>query len=389
MVLSREKLTNVFLGIHGKEFTFDKPGEDFQDMEFTDGEDDELPEELGLRREQLAPDTRKYAFPPLSSRLASKNTIIEPLPEEIGISGFDLRVGQYIAWSDILMAKADEEALSKLPHETLYKGEEFILKSNPSGGRVYYIFSFEKLNLPLELTGMIDSKSTTGRVGAMSHGVGMTRDGQFITAIQPYAFPLKITCGKTKLSQAAIRYTGTSFMKNEEISQAIREGRISITSGLEAVANDGIRMRFATERVYEARKCNVPIDMDAKGSVDWDRYFKLIDGNSGITIKPKTLYLFGSLEEIGLKDICGMLTREGEVLTGTGTWGHFAGIIQPFFRGGITFEVYSFSKRRISSGDSAGLVVLDKIDGTIDAPKDYGGAYQGQKAPKLPKMFNQ
>jgi deoxycytidine triphosphate deaminase len=149
----------------------------------------------------------------------------------------------------------------------------------------------------------------------------------------------------------------------------------------------GVLMQFRTDTAYRAKKCDKPIDMDARGTLDWTEYFELIDGNSEIILDEKTLYLLGSIGAIDLREVCGFLTREQAVLTGTGAWGHFAGVIQPRFSGEITFEVYSHSKRRIQAGDRAGTVTFDRIEGKLKGDNDYGGAYQGQRAPRLPKMF--
>jgi len=52
-------------------------------------------------------------------------------------------------------------------------------------------------------------------------------------------------------------------------------------------------------------------------------------------------------------------------------------------------EFYSHSKRRIRRGDRAGVVIFDKVVGLNESgkPKDYGGSYQDQRPPRLPKMF--
>jgi deoxycytidine triphosphate deaminase len=222
----------------------------------------------------------------------------------------------------------------------------------------------------------------------MSHGVGSTEEGELITALQPFAFPLKVTCGKTRLSQTVVRYKGTPYMTNNEVlkSNEIKfEGDgVSLEKSL---TPKGLLMQFNTDRVYRAKQNNQPIDMDAKNTLQPADYFELIEGNSQLTLDKKTLYLIGSLGIIDLREACGLLSREQEVITGTGAWSHFAGIFQPFFKGGITMEFYSHSKRRLSRGDKAGVVVFDKVEGVKEKLKDYGGAYQGQRPPRLPKMF--
>ena len=317
---------------------------------------------------------------------------IRPFPEEgqVGTAGFDLRIGSLIAWSDIVADNVGGGDLRLMEHKYLEPGEKFVFEPDKDGSRVYYVTSFETVKLSDDLEMMVDSKSTTGRVGCMSHGVGRTPEGNLITILQPYAFPLVATCGKTKLSQVVVRYKGTPYMSNEEV---LSDGQVSFEGEGISLRNSmtpkGLLMQFDTHRFYRAKKCDKPIDMDAKSRADWKDYFELIEGNSSMTLDKKTLYLMGSLGIIGLGRACGILSREQEVLTGTGAWGHFAGIFQPGFVGGITMEVYSHSKRRISKGDKSGVVTFDKVEGDSEAPLSYKdkGSYQGQRPPLLPKMF--
>ncbi len=316
---------------------------------------------------------------------------IHPFPEEgqVGTAGFDLRIGSLVAWSDTVADNVSEKDLLSMEHKLLEPGEKFIFEPDKDGSRVYYVASFETVKLSNDLEIMVDSKSTTGRVGCMSHGAGRTREGNLLTIIQPYAFPLMATCGKTRLSQVVVRYKETPYMGNEEI---LNSGEISFEgegiSLRESMTPKGLLMQFDTQRAYRAKKCDKPVDMDAKATVDWKDYFEVIEGNSSMTLDKKTLYLLGSLGVIGLGRACGILSREQEVITGTGAWGHFAGIFQPGFVGGITMEVYSHSKRRISKRDKSGVVIFDKVEST-DTSLSYKekGSYQGQRPPLLPKMF--
>jgi len=342
------------------------------------------PDSRNLHEDSLMPDSRDMS--------PQDRTFLyiqpEPEPGQIGTAGFDLRIGRLIAKSDVVMERVTKQDLLEMPHTVLEPGQEYVLKNNEDGGRIYYMISFEKIGLSSDLEILVDSKSTTGRVGCMSHGVGRTEEGELITALQPFAFPLKVTCGKTRLSQTAVRYKGTPYMTNEEIleSEEVRFGGDG-TSLQGSLNPKGLLIQFNTQRVYRAKQNDRPINMDAEGTLNWEDYFELIEGNSQLVLDKKTLYLLGSLGAIDLGEVCGLLSREQEVMTGTGAWGHFAGILQPFFRGGITMEFYSHSKRRLSRGDKAGIVIFDKIQGVINRPENYGGSYQDQRPPLLPKMF--
>jgi len=375
---------------------------------------------FGLRKEGLAPDSSSFGrygavspfhadFPGPEGAMPDFGDIIEgpnnhssrqtflslepcPFPDQFGTAGFDIIVGGLIAWSDTVADNVTRTDLCAMEHKFLEYDESFVLQPDEDGQRVYYIVSSQALNNSRDLEILTDSKSTTGRVGCMSHNAGRTDQGHLITIVQPYAFPIKVMRNKTKLSQALVRYKGTPYMTHEEIlsgKDITFEGDgVSLQRDL---TSRGLLMKFDTKKVYRAKKCSKPIDMDAKGTIDWKDYFDVLDGNSAITLDKKTLYLLGSLGVIGLDRACGVLSREMEVLTGTGAWSHFAGIFQPGFKGGITMEVYSHSKRKISSGDKSGVVLFDKVEGEIseDIGKGYKGSYQGQTPPLLPKMFKQ
>ena len=171
-------------------------------------------------RPSFRSDEGSHSLMPDISHRSERGTFLEITPFEkgqLGTVGLDLRVGKLIAWSDVVEDNVGYGSLVKMEHKYLGQGEKFVLEPNEDGEKVYYLTSFEEVKFSDDLEMMVDSKSTTGRVGGMSHGVGRTREGNLITIIQPYAFPLMVECGKTKLSQAIFRYKRTHYMTNEEI----------------------------------------------------------------------------------------------------------------------------------------------------------------------------
>lgn len=394
MVFSRSKLRGIILE-HEDDDTYHGSSSFMPSLPTVKRLRPYLPSRNSLRPSFSRQDEGPHGFMPDTSHVIKPDTYISINPFEegqLGTIGLDLRVGRLIAWSDVVADNVTYANLGEMKHKTLKLGEKFVLEPDENGEKVYYITSFEEVKFSNNLEMAVDSKSTTGRVGGMSHGAGKTSHGNLITIVQPYAFPLMVECGKTKLSQAIFRYKGTPYMTNEEI---LKSGEINFKGrdiSLEkSLTPKGLSMQFDTSIAYRAKKCDNPIEMDAKGTVDWRDYFELIDRNSSLTLDRRTLYLLGSLGNIELGRACGILSREEEVLTGTGTWGHFAGIFQPGFQGGITMEVYSHSKRKISRGDKAGVVLFD----AVETNANYGnlsyqkiGSYQGQKTPTLPKMFN-
>jgi len=181
----------------------------------------------------------------------------------------------------------------------------------------------------------------------MTHYAGVTDEGELIKIIQPFAFPLQVTCGTTCLSQAAVRFKHSPYMTNKEVLQS---GEIRFSNGCElpdVLNSHGLKMTFRTHRAYRAKSYNPdmpPIDMDARGTLDWRPYFELIEGNNDLLTDKKTLYLLGSQGRITLGKVFGILSREHGVITGTGAWSHLAGFFQPFWNGQATFEFYSHEK---------------------------------------------
>jgi|SRR3989344_4212556 len=303
-------------------------------------------------------------------------------------SGLDLTVGSHIAKSKKLETSLTEiEFFSMNPKKI--DGKEHVLLHNKDGENIYYILSEEKLNLPDKLDYFVDARSTTGRVGVMCHQAGKLRSGEVIFAVQPFAFPIKITSGKTSLSQAVVRYGKTGYMSYEKLQE--NNGKIKFSRGendvfIESLREEGLLMTFSSSFVYKAKDCDEPIDMDSIDEFDPSLYFEIIEGNGEFAIDARTLYLAGTREIIGLENICGRISRENP-LSGTGLWSHFAGIVQSGFYGPITLECYSSVNRKIRDGDPAGFVKFDEINGPV--LNSYKGSYQNQTAPRLPKMFKQ
>jgi len=297
-------------------------------------------------------------------------------------------MGRGIAWCDEVREGLTEDDLDTMEHKLLEPDEKFEFKASPDGDRVYYIISHESIEHTPDLEVEVHAKSTTGRVGCQCASAGRTSWGGEIILLQPLAFNLIGTAGKTSFAQAVVRYEGTPFMTRE---QALKERVVDFedSESLEkALTPRGLRMRFDTKRAYRARRTRESIDMEAR-ELDWTRWYDLIDGDSAITLDKKTLYLLGSVGVISLNGACGIISKEQRTFTGLGGFGCLAGVIQDGFRGQITMEPYFFAKKRIRRGDLAGQVLIDRIEGELpDKQKTaYKGDYQNQQAPRLPKMF--
>lgn len=337
----------------------------------------------GFQHDSFMPSMREYP-PEMISPFEEKNLT------EVG---YDLRVGNFVKESDKIEADFNFTDLQNF--EDAQDAEGFVCQPDNSGRRCYYISNFEGIALPAEYDVIIDSKSTTGRAGGMCHDVRIKKDKKlpikllsFPIVFQPYVFPILLRAGKTSLAQMIIRFQGSDFVKN---CVKDLEGKVEILRGGEkldltdVVNPEGLEMTFSTKRVYRAKQnVSKALDLTLKGHYRWEDYFDLIEGNGKVEMEPNRFYLFGTKEEIRMGSVCGRLSREHHH-TGTGLWSHFAGFFMPGYAGEITLECLSMTKRVIREGEPAGFVIFDEVSGR-DIPL-YKGDYQGQKAPRLPKIF--
>jgi deoxycytidine triphosphate deaminase len=379
MVLSASEVLYLALGGRINQI------EDVEPMELDDGRDEVV--------KRLAPNSRR-----IPKMKADTFLSIDPRPETIEEDGFDLVVGDRIYVSDTVALRLDSEGLERIGerHE-LHEGEDFVLDCDMDGQKVYYIVSRERIKNSENLEFIVDSKSTSARLGAMSHCVGRTQDGEFITLVQPYQFPLVVTAGKDKLSQVVVRFEGSSYLSSEEILQERRtDGKkgIDLVLGEESILDQslssrGISMGYSTHVALRAKGNNDPINLGAdKGSINWEQYWEIIDGNHSLTLDAKKLHLMGAQGVIHLGAQYGILSREHDIMTGTGVINNLAAIFHFGYVGEITLEVIANAKTVIHNGDIAGEVWFDNIKGSFDQKLiEHDGQYQGHRAPMLPGMF--
>ncbi|MFH1289790.1 MAG: 2'-deoxycytidine 5'-triphosphate deaminase, partial [Nanoarchaeota archaeon] len=221
-----------------------------------------------------------------------------------------------------------------------------------------------------------------------------------ITTVQPYAFPIALTEGESSLAQAVLRWRASAFMTAAEIMKDPENIALFDYETKEERSNGdwrfemyGVPLTYHLDRIYaakpirEVRKAG-PIELDKPGHHNPLDFFDLLEGLEELSLIPNRLYLLGTQQIIRLGNVCGILSRETPE-TGSGAWGHFAGIFQPGFYGPITMEMRSQSRKRIAGGSVAGYVIFDKMDSRLAEGQAYSGPYQEQDAPMLPKPFKQ
>ncbi len=306
----------------------------------------------------------------------------------------DLTVGRVFGSSILLSKLNNPEELSKKDFIYEIKPDhdgKILLEADSSGKKIYYIESLEEIHSPENINLLCDAKSSLGRLGIMSDDKNFeyrrhSPRAKVISSVQPFAFPIIITPGKSSIVAAAARMRNSDFLSSEEV---IKSDEIRLLeSGNEVnkasrLSPDGLTMHFNTHIAYRAKRYPEPIDIDSPLKYNPEDYFDVIEGNGRLILDPKRFYLLGTNEEISLGNVFGYITRQ-TATTGSDLWVHFAGQIREGFRGEITMECLSQNKRLIEKGDYAGFVKFDSID-SLGTP--YNGVYQNQRAPTLPRFF--
>ena len=340
----------------------------------------------------LAPDLESHALPDLvrDPRILAPETYFSLTPfreENIGTASFDFRLGGLVARGDTVLSEVTENDLLKMDYQRLEPGEPFKFIYDSDGRNVYYFTSLEAASLSQNLSIDVHAKSTTGRVGCHTRGVGVTSDRNLITLLQPLAFDLIARSGETSFAQGVVRYRDSPYATPEEITDRnlVSFGEYGPEEFLSPL---GAVIRFDTSRAYAAKRVDEPIDMSAVGVLDWRNWWEEIKGNSSLVLDAKRLYLLGSKGIMTLNGACGVISKEQNAFNGLGGFGCLAGVVQPGFRGQITMEPFFPNKTQIQDGDVAGYVLIDPVEGELSRGS-YEGDYQGQTAPRLPKMFRQ
>lgn len=354
-----------------------------------------------LREEGIMASPRARYCHPESSVGLEEALIINPLNEEnFDIDALDFVVGDSIYESAPLYRKIKKEELEEMvSHKKAKKtdlkdGEKFIFEP----GKIYYVLSKETIKIPNSWELIIDSKSTIGRLGCICHDATdksfLKKDiDNLIGVVRPYFFPIQVTIGKSKLFQGVFKYSNESHMtrdellKTKEIKIEINGKRVSLEKYLD---EDKLPLHLSTHKAYVSKKNlkNVePINIESR-ELNWESYFEEVKGDGELILNSQRLYLLGTQEYLKFGGVCGRIGREsGNELTGL--WSQFAGIIHAGFEGEITMECKSDCERIMRNGDLVGYTEIDKLSlENYDIPKAQG-SYQGQKAPKLPKVFRE
>ena len=357
-------------------------------------------------REALIPalGTVHHAFPSHFDAIDKKWTEPELNPDQIQPASIELRAGDKIWQVDYLFSSKQgnfEEDLSKYGKEINLDKPEVILKK----GKIYVLRSYERLSLPRNIEASADAKSTTGRAGCLCQllskgsysnlpkGYGQLYGEHVYSFIEPHAFNLILSPLQTRFFQLRFRINGTGYINTEKLKEVYGKER-----GINWFVNDkkmpledvidenALKMTLSTKRVYKQKNTKIPLDLTQKEKYNSEDFFEEIKGNGEIMMKPNKLYLFGTKESIEMGPYAGHLTRTDKFIESS-LFSHFAGLFDPWFKGGITLEMWSPKPTLLRDGDYIGKVYFEESTGFIPESIGYRGSYKNQDAPKLPKIF--
>lgn len=333
--------------------------------------------------------------------------------EQIGPASIDLAVGAELFHVErVLQPKAQknervQDLLSlmsptKIPVDSvLLPGESYITRASQSA------------NFSPGMYGYANAKSTTGRhfilVRTLADGclgfdavdrqdTGYT--GDIWLVIQPLVYPIRLGPAQC-LSQLRVFTANTRFTR-EDLKQHLatkdilsrRDGTSYLQGQLSLETGDGsfLMTIYAPANSfvgYKARKTKQVLDLGASiASVDPRPFFEPIyaDSDGCIALKRGHYYLLSTKEVVDVPlwlcaEIRPMDPRLGLFFS------HFAGFVDPGFKGTITLEVMPIIDMQFRAGDPVARLLFERIAGTTGS---YGtrGNYANQIETGLPKHFD-
>lgn len=233
-----------------------------------------------------------------------------------------------------------------------------------------YIFPLcERLNLPPEISGRGNPKSTTGRLDVFTRLVteyGTTFDdvpagyqGRLYLEVVPRSFAIRVRPGD---SLAQIRFqTGTPQLTREETVKLLETEALLLSPDLRVLRSEdvtvssGLVLSVSLPRKgdatvgFVARKNTAPIDLRAVGQARIRHYWDRLHGdNKPVILEPDEFYIFASRELVRLPpqycaEMVAFDASSGELRT------HYAG----FFDSGFGYSAIRAPEQ------SAAAVVLE------------------------------
>lgn len=226
-------------------------------------------------------------------------------------------------------------------------------------GSVFIVPLIESLELPADMRGKANPKSTTGRLDIftrlMADGSGRFEvvpegySGNLYVEIVPQTFPIIVREG-TKLNQVRF-FRGDPERNDEELRLMSRTGKLIYNENgdapTEIVIEDGLRISVdlqGDERdnivAYRAKRGCSPIDLGNVGAYDVEEFWEPIRALNpkSIVLNPDDFYLLVSKQRVGVPPRYAAELEQYDSSIGEFTV-HYAGFFDPGFGYGTRGEI--------------------------------------------------
>lgn len=225
--------------------------------------------------------------------------------------------------------------------------------------RVFIVPLVEGLDLPPDIGGKANPKSTTGRLdvftrlmtecGPVFEEVPPGYSGDLYVEIFPRTFSIIVKAG-TKLNQLRF-YTGNPQSDDEQLRKmASRRSLIYYENGdaeIHPVIDEGLRVSIDLLGegnrgvvAYKAKRNRPPIDLAKVGAYPAEEFWSPIFGGAaqGVVLNPGDFYLMGSKERVGVPADYAAEMEPYDPSIGEFTV-HYAGFFDPGFGYGASGEI--------------------------------------------------
>ncbi|MCH1427620.1 MAG: 2'-deoxycytidine 5'-triphosphate deaminase [Alphaproteobacteria bacterium] len=304
------------------------------------------------------------------------------LPEQLQPASLDLRLG-FKAWriQASFLPGAESKVADKLDKFALHEldiQKGAVLEK----GCVYLVELLENLNLPDNLSGMANPKSSTGRLDVFTRlitdyacefeTVGAGYSGPLYAEISPCTFSVLVRTG-SRLSQLRLRSGALSIDDRELHSLQQRFGLVSSDGKLSdaALINDGIGLSVNLHSElqdgiigWRARKHAGLIDVDKVGALEKSRFWEAVTTTDlvggGLVLNPDEFYILASREFVCVPENFAAEMRAYDTKVGEFR-AHYAGFFDPGFGMGSVGAGKTRAVLEVRSHDVPFLVEQDQI----------------------------
>jgi dCTP deaminase len=285
-------------------------------------------------------------------------------------------------------------------------------------GQTYLARLNEKLNLPADIYGYCNPKSTSGRldvhVRLLADGVprydAVTPSGfsgELWLSIIPKTFPVKVSPGQT-LNQLRL-FNADTRLNDDELINAIDNNKLLWTKAAEPISYQSLKVKDNDRSIiltldleegvigYEGVHTSQAIDLSLVGAHDAATFFRPIKKTDGtLFLKRGEFYILSTLEAVRVPpelacEMVPMDERSGEFRS------HYAGFIDPGWGWGgngegqgrtLTLEVRPFEDLIVRHGQPIAKIKFERMKELPEVLYDKTNSnYVVQKGPKLAKQF--